>query len=240
MNMTEKSRKSRRPKVACVPKKIKKSRKSMAMSRREKKVIDLINIIETQAPATNVESPAKSTSEMNTTEKSRKSRRPMVAYVPKNNKKSRKWIEISGPSFTKAIPQAVINPLSNASLENTISTIPTNTVSPMSYFTPSPAMCFVTPPATRIPSAIEEIFKIANDHNGPVRTLDASSDDQKFHVKVMWGELPSQASGFGMSKRLARRKPQDSETDERSSTESNEGSSKSLKQDPFAKWEKFD
>ena len=46
MNMTEKSRKSRRPKVACVPKKIKKSRKSMAMSRREKKVIDLINIIE--------------------------------------------------------------------------------------------------------------------------------------------------------------------------------------------------
>ena len=203
--------------------------------------------LETQAPAMNVESPAKSTSEMNTTDKSRKSRRQKVACVPKKIKKSRKWIEISGPSFTNAIPQAVIKPLSIASQENTMSTASTNTVSPMSFFTPSPAMCFVTPTATRIPSAIEEIFKIANDHNGPVRTLDASSDDQKFHVKVMWGELPSQASGFGMSKRLARRKPQDSEMDEGSSTESDEGSStesnerssKSLKQDPFAKWEKF-
>ena len=46
MNTTDKSRKSHRQKVACVPKKIKKSRKSMEMSRREKKVIDLINIFE--------------------------------------------------------------------------------------------------------------------------------------------------------------------------------------------------
>ena len=43
MNTTEKSRKSRRPKVTCIPKKIKKSK---AMSRQEKKVIDLINILE--------------------------------------------------------------------------------------------------------------------------------------------------------------------------------------------------
>ena len=45
--------------------------------------------LETQPPATNVESPAKSTSEMNTTDKSRKSHRQKVACVPKKIKKSK-------------------------------------------------------------------------------------------------------------------------------------------------------
>jgi hypothetical protein len=187
--------------------------------------------LEPKAPATSIESSAKST---NSTKKSHKSRRPIVPCVPKKIKKAQKTIEIIGPSLTNATSQDVINPMPSTIPSHAMSTEPTNNASQMCFFTSAltPAMCFATPPANRIPSAIEEIFKMANDQNGPVRTLNASLDDRKFHVKVMWGGLPPQTTVVGVRRRLAHRKPH-------SSAATTAESSSSSEEDPFANWERF-
>jgi len=187
--------------------------------------------LEPKAPATSVESSAKST---NCTKKSHKSRRPIVPCVPKKIKKARKSVIISGPSFTKATSPDVINPMSSTIPSHDTSTEPKNNVSQVCFFTsaPTPATCFVTPASTRIPSAIEEIFKMANDQNGPVRKLNASLDDRKFHVKVMWGELLPKTTVVGVRRRLAHRK-------HHSLAATTAESSSSSEENPFANWERF-